>query len=128
MMLDPRLQVGESMEDCCAREVFEESGIRIDRSSIRFVASQPWPFPRSLMVGFTARADPPAEASTLLPEVRVDTAELEDARWFSRDFVAARLGGGSTAMEVIPTAREAEFHIPGQASLARVLITNWAME
>ncbi|KAL3933784.1 MAG: hypothetical protein SGARI_003627, partial [Bacillariaceae sp.] len=50
-------EVGETLEDCCRRETFEESGVVVDPSTVQFVASQPWPFPRSLMVGFCAQAE-----------------------------------------------------------------------
>ncbi len=73
------VEPGESLEDAVAREVFEETGIIID--AIEYHSSQPWPFPASLMLGFTARA-----VST---EVRCNDQELEDAGWFTRADVAA---------------------------------------
>jgi NAD+ diphosphatase len=72
------VEPGESLEDAVAREVREESGVRVH--DIAYHSSQPWPFPSSLMLGFTARADSRAP-------VRLD-GELEDARWFSRDDIA----------------------------------------
>jgi NAD+ diphosphatase len=69
------LEPGESLEETVAREVFEESGIRV--GEVRYHSSQPWPFPSSLMVGFYAEA--------LTQEIRVATDELEDAAWFTRD-------------------------------------------
>jgi len=73
------VEPGETLEQAVAREVEEESGIRA--ADIRYVASQPWPFPSSLMVAFTARA----VGGTLAP----DLDEIEDARWFSlADFTA----------------------------------------
>jgi len=135
------LEVGETMEQCCRRETWEESGVEVDLDSVEFVQSQPWPFPRSLMIGFRARAKPvvaeegDADGGTsddseriLLPKIEIEELEMEDIRWFHRDFVAKRLGGGSTALSYIPTDDEEEFHIPGKASLARSLITQWAME
>jgi len=62
-----------------AREVFEETGIEVDR--IEYQSSQPWPFPASLMLGFTAHA--------LTTEVRLRDEELEDARWFNRADIAS---------------------------------------
>lgn len=118
--------MGETLEECCAREVFEEAGVKVDPGSVRFVASQPWPFPQSLMAGFTATAI--STSNEELPKVHVDTSELEDARWFARSFVAARLDGGSSALDFKPSAAEAEFHVPGSASLARVLISRWAQK
>ena len=68
------VEPGESLEDAVAREVFEETGINVDR--IEYHSSQPWPFPASLMLGFTAHA--------ITTEVHLRDQELEDARWFTR--------------------------------------------
>jgi len=73
------VEPGESLEDAVAREVLEETGVRVD--AIEYHSSQPWPFPSSLMLGFTAHA------VTQTVELRDD--ELEDARWFTRAEVAA---------------------------------------
>ena len=73
------LEPGESVEEAVRREILEESGIICDE--VRYVASQPWPFPASLMIGCMARAT--------TREITVDGDELEDARWFSREEVAA---------------------------------------
>lgn len=64
---------GETIEQAARREVFEEAGIRV--GDIRYIASQPWPFPSSLMIGLIG------EAATT--EITVDTSEIQDARWFS---------------------------------------------
>jgi NAD+ diphosphatase len=69
------VEPGESLEDAVRREVLEETGI--ETGAMAYRSSQPWPFPRSLMLGFRAEA-----RST---EVRLDDCELEDARWFHRD-------------------------------------------
>jgi NAD+ diphosphatase len=78
------VEPGESLEQTVAREVFEESGVRVLGS--RYLASQPWPFPSSLMLGFAAdaAADEPVIGD-----------ELEDARWFTRDDIGAALRGES---------------------------------
>jgi NAD+ diphosphatase len=68
------VEPGESLEDAVAREVLEETGVKVD--AIEYHSSQPWPFPSSLMLGFTARA--------LTHEVHLRDQELEDARWFTR--------------------------------------------
>jgi NAD+ diphosphatase len=73
------VEPGESLEDAVAREVREETGVSV--SGIRYHSSQPWPFPSSIMLGFTARA---SGSET----VRTDQ-ELEDVRWFSRADIAA---------------------------------------
>jgi NAD+ diphosphatase len=69
------LEPAETLEACAAREVLEETGVRV--RDVRYFGSQPWPFPSQLMVGFTATYDG--------GDVVVDTTELEDARWFHRD-------------------------------------------
>lgn len=96
------VEAGESLEHAVRREVAEETGVVVGDVSYR--GSQPWPFPASLMIGFHARAQ-----ST---DVHVDGVELTDARWFSRDELAAAVGSG----EVIP---------PGRASIARALVEEW---
>jgi len=78
------VEPGETLEQTVAREVMEESGVRVRAS--RYLASQPWPFPSSLMLGFVADAEPdPPQADQ----------ELEDVRWFSREDVGAALRGES---------------------------------
>ena len=98
------VEVGENLEAAVARELFEEAGIRVN--NIRYVASQPWPFPSSLMFGCHATAE--NEGLT------IDTAELEDARWFTRDEVASSLGGG-----------EGAFQPPPKSAIARTLLERW---
>jgi NAD+ diphosphatase len=75
------VEPGETIEEAVRRETFEEAGVRV--GAVRYVASQPWPFPSNLMIGCRAEA--------LSEEVVVDESELEDARWFARDEVAAML-------------------------------------
>jgi NAD+ diphosphatase len=69
------LEVGETLEQCVEREVFEEAGIHV--KNIRYAGSQPWPFPRSLMVGFLAEYDH--------GDITIDPKEIERADWFSLD-------------------------------------------
>src|ERR1700733_3305795 len=73
------VEPGESLEEAVAREVFEETSVRIDEAI--YHSSQPWPFPASLMLGFHARA-----TST---DLTIDPGELEDARWFERRWLLA---------------------------------------
>jgi NAD+ diphosphatase len=73
------VEPGESLEDAVTREVFEETGIEVDR--VEYHSSQPWPFPASLMLGFTAHA--------VTTEIHLRDQELEDARWFSRADLAS---------------------------------------
>jgi NAD+ diphosphatase len=73
------VEPGESLEDAVRREVFEETGI-VAGATI-YQSSQPWPFPRSLMLGFRAEA--------LSTDIHLGDEELEDARWFSRAEIAA---------------------------------------
>ena len=99
------LEVGENLEAAVARVLYEEAGIRV--SNVRYVASQPWPFPSSLMIGCHAEAIGDA--------LTIDTAELDDARWFTRDEVAAALEG----------APGAPFQPPPKAAIARTLLERW---
>ena len=110
------VEFGESLEECACREVLEESGVHVDRTTLTHVASQPWPFPSSLMVGYSCRAS---------TEAIVVDDELEAVAWFDRAFVsrAVRAQGDRDA-PVIPGG----FHVPTNASLARVLIDRWVEE
>jgi NAD+ diphosphatase len=92
------VEPGESLEDAVRREVFEETGI-VARE-IAYHSSQPWPFPSSLMLGFTARAE---HATPVLHD-----GELEDARWFSRSAL-----------------RSGEVLLPPPEAISRRLIDNW---
>jgi NAD+ diphosphatase len=99
------VEPGETLEQTVVREVMEESGVRVRGS--RYLASQPWPFPSSLMLGFIAEAEPdPPQANE----------ELEDARWFDRDEVGAALRGENT---------EAGLLVSPSISISRWLIECW---
>lgn len=101
------MEPGETIEEACAREVAEEVGIKVDHARADYVASQPWPFPSSLMIGLIVPA--------LTSEVTVDQAELETARWFTRDEVRAMLDG---------THPEAD--VPPKIAIARRLLEVWS--
>lgn len=79
------VEAGESLESCVVREIREEIGLRVH--DVRYLGSQPWPFPRSLMVGFHAVADPGQEF------VFAD-GEIVEAAWFTREQIAAALDAG----------------------------------
>lgn len=99
------VEPGETLEQTVAREVMEESGVRVRSSA--YLASQPWPFPSSLMLGFVAEAEPdPPQANE----------ELEDVRWFSRDEVGAALRGET---------RENGLLLSPSISISRALIEYW---
>jgi NAD+ diphosphatase len=97
-------EAGESLEDTVAREVFEEAGVRLE--AIEYRGSQVWPYPRSLMLGFRARAMSDHEA-------RADGEEIVEVRWFHREEIGAALRG------------ETAVQLPGAASIARRLIEDW---
>jgi len=99
------LEPGESIEAAVARELHEEAGIGV--ADVTYVASQPWPFPSSLMLGCHARA--------LGSELTIDTTELDDARWFTRDEVVAALAGHP----------DATFQPPPRFAIARTLLEQW---
>ena len=84
-------EVGETIEDCCIRETLEESGVVVDPASVTFIASQPWPFPQSLMVGFRGRAYPQEQGT--LPRIEVNVDEMENVQWFSRNICAREIRG-----------------------------------
>jgi NAD+ diphosphatase len=85
------VEPGEALEEAVEREVLEEVGIRIQ--DIRYFGSQPWPFPHSLMIGFTARYAG--------GEIRINDQELEDAGWFTADRLPGQPGKISIARQLI---------------------------
>jgi len=95
---------GEAAEQAVSREVFEEAGLRIDAGSIAYFASQPWPFPGSLMLAYTASS---ADNSIQ----RLD-GELAEAEWWTPQALKAAVAAGT-------------IHLPNPRSVARVLIESW---
>ena len=117
-------EVGETLEQTVMRETYEEAGVRVDPLSLRMIASQPWPFNSSLMIGYRGTC-----AGEGLPTVDFDAEEMQDVKWFSKKEVRAGLQGGSTALgDWKPSEQEAILHFPGVSSMARVLITQWCNE
>jgi NAD+ diphosphatase len=99
------LEPGESIEEACAREIWEESGLRT--ASVRYHSTQPWPYPSSLMIGLIAEVED--------GEATPDQTELEEVRWFTREEARTLVNGG------LPGARA-----PGGLAIAHQLIKAWA--
>ncbi len=99
------LEPGESIEEAVAREIHEEAGVRV--TGVRYVSSQPWPFPSSLMIACIGEAEDDA--------ITLDTTELEDAMWVPRDLVRAVLAG-----------EPGPFVAPPSYAIAHTLLTEWA--
>ena len=96
------VEAGENLEHACRREAMEETGIKL--GEVRYLGSQPWPFPASLMMAFKAHA--------ITTDVRVDGEETMTARWVTRDEYTAELIAGRMAA-------------PGRATIARYMIEEW---
>ena len=105
------VEPGESLEKTVAREVMEETGVRVRAS--RYLASQPWAFPGSLMLGFAADAE---------PDVPHPGDELEDVRWFDADTIRAGL---ARDWNVPPGEAEEGIGLSAPLSIARWLIERW---
>ena len=97
------LEPGETFEQCVEREVFEESGVKVNQ--IKYLGSQPWPFPASIMIAFSAVVDDPSTA-------KADGVEITEVRWFSRDELKASIADGSLLL-------------PPTISVARKMIAMW---
>jgi NAD+ diphosphatase len=96
------VEAGESLEQAIHREIAEE--VNINLSETHYFGSQPWPFPRSLMLGFSARA--------VTTDICVDADEIQHADWFTRDALKAKVESGKLAL-------------PGKSSIASRLIQAW---
>lgn len=101
------VEAGESLEAAVHREMQEEAGIRV--TNLQYRASQPWPFPRSIMIGFRAELAPGQDSAA----IRADETELADLRWFSR----AEL-----------RSEDCPIMLPGHAAIARFLLDEWLFE
>ena len=102
------LEPGESIEEAVARELHEEAGVTA--SSVRYVASQPWPFPSQLMIACVARVEQDA--------ITLDETELDDAIWVDRAGIAAALAGEA----------DAPFLPPPPYAVAHTLLARWLDE
>jgi NAD+ diphosphatase len=108
------IEAGESFEACVMREVAEEIGLTV--SDVRYLGSQPWPFPRSLMVGFHAVGDPEQEFV-------FSDGEIAEAAWFTRAEVRDALANGDWSSD-----SESRLLLPGSISIAREIIESWAAQ
>jgi NAD+ diphosphatase len=112
------VEAGESLEACVAREISEEVGVAV--RDIRYLGSQPWPFPRSLMIGFEAVADRDQP-------VRPAQSEIAEAYWFTARQVRAALTAGSRADRTGPVQGQHDALIlPGEVSIASRMLAAWA--
>ncbi|MGY2125112.1 NAD(+) diphosphatase [Nocardia gipuzkoensis] len=113
------VEAGESLERCVEREIREEVGI--DVHDVRYLGSQPWPFPRALMMGFAAIGDPD-QALTF------SDGEIAEAHWFTRDDVRASLSAGTWGSGTVSPGFDGRpaFSLPGSISIARMIVESWA--
>ena len=99
------VEPGESLEEAVRREVFEETAVPV--AQVTYLASQPWPFPSSLMIACLAHAT--------ATDIVIDERELDDARWFTRAEVAAAMAG----------TPDAAFVAPPPFAIAHTLLAHW---
>lgn len=107
------VEAGESFEGCVVREIAEEIGLTV--TDVTYLGSQPWPFPRSLMVGFHAIGDPAQEFS-------FNDGEIAEADWFTRAEVREALDQGDWGSN----DSSSRLLLPGSISIAREIIESWA--
>jgi NAD+ diphosphatase len=111
------VEPGESLEAAVAREVFEEVGVGV--RDIRYLGSQPWPFPASLMLGFVARLDGD-------PGITLDPVEMAEAGWFTRDEIRRAADWVDDLAAPAPGDEQVRLRaIPPHFSISRHLIDRW---
>ena len=121
------VEAGEQFEDAVVREALEETGVLVDRDSITYVASQPWPFPRSTMIAFRATAD---DDINTMP-IQIDTDELVSAAWFDKEDVmaASKVPGAvmdhAIAEQALSRNPSLRLLIPPKGVVARTLVDHW---
>lgn len=108
------VEAGESFEACVVREIAEEVGLTV--TDVEYLGSQPWPFPRSLMVGFHAIGDPEQPFS-------YNDGEIAEAGWFTRAEIRAALEHGDWS-----SRSSSRLLLPGSISIAREIIESWAFQ
>ncbi|GAA2402062.1 NAD(+) diphosphatase [Mycolicibacterium llatzerense] len=106
------VEAGESFESCVVREIAEEIGLAV--TDVKYLGSQPWPFPRSLMVGFHAIGDPEQPFA-------FNDGEIAEADWFTRAEVREALEHGDWN-----STSDSRLLLPGSISIAREIIESWA--
>ena len=99
------MEPGETIEEACRREVLEEAGITV--GEVKYIKSQPWPFPSSLMIGVIGEA--------LSDQINIENDELEDAQWFTKAEIAA----------VIKSGGDENFCVPEKLAIARHILDHW---
>ena len=113
------VEAGESFESASCARFAEEIGLTV--SDVRYLGSQPWPFPRSLMVGFHAVGDPEQEFS-------FSDGEIAEADWFTRDEVREALANGRLEQRLLLRSDSPRLLLPGSISIAREIIESWAAD
>jgi len=107
------VEPGETVEEACVRELFEEAGIRAQAGNVKYLFAQPWPFPSSLMFGLHVEAD--------TDDITVDPAELEEARWFTKAEAREMCASGLQTPD-------GPLFVPPAIAVARCLIDAWLAE